>query len=367
MTIERLEVIPKWVDDLLVAGIRFQGKPEEMPAYFEQLYPQVEAYICGKGMVLYHKEAQSPGRPQEIEVCYPVSQAIESGNVKSHVLEGGPMLSTLHSGPYAASGVIGSRGETWMNFVHTINDNNIEIAMGPQHEIRLQDAAEHGQEAQHYLTELQIPVMLPRWLDRLGRGVESCAGEAARRYVMQGSEQLSIFSQSETKSQWVIGAMERLDATLDEQGCYQTMTGCAHRFPAVRIERMKAEFERLGDIDALIDVMRQDLFWYEVLHREGDILYVTKNPVDPEGHRNAQSEVEKRAAYCHCGMMRAAILAQARVSPTFCYCGAGWYTRLWQGILGQPVRIELLRSVMQGDEDCTFAIHLPQDVLAQDG
>ena len=320
MTIETMEVTQKWVADLLLAGIRFQGEPEEIPAYFAQLFPQVEAYVCGKGMLLYHKEAQSPGRPQEIEVCYPVSQVVESGRVKSHVLEGGPMLSILHVGGYGASGVIGSRNETWVNFVHYIIENGVEIAMGPQREIRLLDAAEYGLKTQHYLTELQIPVMLPRWLDRLARGVESCAGEAARQYVMQDSEQLTILSQPETKAQWVTSAMERLDATLDEEDRYQVMTGCAHRFPAVRIERMKAEFERLGDIDALLDVMRQDPYWYEVPHRKGNILYVTKNPVDPEGYQNAQSEVEKRAAYCHCSMMRAAILAQSRVSPTFCYC-----------------------------------------------
>jgi effector-binding domain-containing protein len=367
MTTETLEITQKWVADLLVAGIRFQGDPEEIPAYFEQLYPQVNPYICGSGIVLYHKEAQSPGRPQEMEVCYPVSQVVENERVKSHVLEGGPMLSTLHSGGYEARGVIGSRGETWVNFVQYIIDNGVEIAMGPQREIRLRDAAECGPETGRYLTELQVAVMLPRWLDRLARGVESCAGEAARQHVMQGSERLNILSQPETKAQWVIGAMERLDATADEEGRYQTLTGCAHRFPVVRIERMKAEFERLGDIDALLEVMRQDPYWYESPHREGDIVYVSKNPFDPESYQNASNEVEKRAAYCHCSMMRAAILAGSKVSPTFCYCGAGWYTRLWQGLLGTPVRVDVLRSVMLGDEDCTFAIHLPAGALPEDG
>lgn len=367
MTGEIMNIAQKWIDDLLVAGIRFQGKPEGIPIYFDQLHQQVEPYICGKGMVLYHKEAQSPGREQEIEVCFPVSQVVDHERVRSHVLEGGPMLSALYIGPYEASGVIGSRSEAWQTLVHYVIENNVEIAMGPQREIRLEGPAEHGEASDRYVTEIQVALMLPRWLDRLAQGVENCAGEAAKQHVMQGSELLTVLTEPETKAQWVIGAMDRLDATVDEEGRYQILTGCAHRFPMVRIERMKAELDRSGDIDALLQVMCEDPYWYESPQRNGNIVYVSKNPVDPEGYQNAQDEVEKRAAYCHCSLMRAAILAQARVSPTFCYCGAGWYTRLWEGILGTPVRVDVLRSVMQGDDDCTFAIHLPADALPQDG
>jgi predicted hydrocarbon binding protein len=57
--------------------------------------------------------------------------------------------------------------------------------------------------------------------------------------------------------------------------------------------------------------------------------------------------------------LREAIRAGMTMSGTYCYCGAGWYKQLWEGILGQPVRIEVLKSVLQGDDRCTFAIHLP--------
>jgi hypothetical protein len=35
-----------------------------------------------------------------------------------------------------------------------------------------------------------------------------------------------------------------------------------------------------------------------------------------------------------------------QISPTLCYCGAGWYRRIWEGILEKPVeKIEMLHSV----------------------
>ena len=50
------------------------------------------------------------------------------------------------------------------------------------------------------------------------------------------------------------------------------------------------------------------------------------------------------------------------LSPTFCYCGTGWYRRPWEGILDQPVRVELVQSLLKGDDVCQVAIHLPESV-----
>ena len=58
--------------------------------------------------------------------------------------------------------------------------------------------------------------------------------------------------------------------------------------------------------------------------------------------------------------MRDAIRSGETISGTYCYCGTGWFSRLWVGILGRPVHVELERSVLQGDDDCTFAIHLEE-------
>jgi predicted hydrocarbon binding protein len=51
-----------------------------------------------------------------------------------------------------------------------------------------------------------------------------------------------------------------------------------------------------------------------------------------------------------------------RISGTYCYCGAGFYKGVWEEILQRPVEVEVLESVMRGDEVCTVAIRLPEDV-----
>jgi len=47
------------------------------------------------------------------------------------------------------------------------------------------------------------------------------------------------------------------------------------------------------------------------------------------------------------------------IPPIYCYCGAGFYKGIWEEILQQPVKVEVLKSVLAGDEVCTIAVHLP--------
>jgi hypothetical protein len=112
--------------------------------------------------------------------------------------------------------------------------------------------------------------------------------------------------------------------------------------------------------------MEQDSSWkglpfYEYPKREGNIIYVTKIPHNPKGFLEATDPKQKRASYCHCALIRPAIRDGTPVSPTFCLCGSGWYKSLWEGVLGKPVRVEIVETVSQGAERCTFAIHLPVD------
>jgi hypothetical protein len=47
------------------------------------------------------------------------------------------------------------------------------------------------------------------------------------------------------------------------------------------------------------------------------------------------------------------------MSPTFCWCGSGWYRRLWEGILGQPIEIEHVETLLNGNDQCTLTVTLP--------
>jgi predicted hydrocarbon binding protein len=43
----------------------------------------------------------------------------------------------------------------------------------------------------------------------------------------------------------------------------------------------------------------------------------------------------------------------------FCQCSAGFHKKPYEIIFGQPVKAEVLESVLKGDDICRFAIYLP--------
>jgi effector-binding domain-containing protein len=366
--IEENSITAKHVDEVLVASLRLHGRYDEVPSYFDVLRRQVKPYIKGKGIILYY--GPHPDGGVDVEVCFPVTQAVVTDQVQSWVLPGGEVLSAIHTGSYAADGVVGGRTKTWQDFIAYIFAHKVSIAEDPVREIRVEDAEEHGTETSQYVTEIQLVTMLPQWLRRFVEGLDRHIDAPARRHVMAGSEGITAMSAPDAVADWMTGAMARVDAALpDERTRWDILTQCGHRFPDDRIRAMREEYERQGDLDRLLKVMRQDrtvrgmFSWYEVPEREGHVITVGKDPADPVAFLQAPNEVERRVAYCHCGMMKEAIRSQKQVSPTFCFCGAGWYRRLWEGILGQPVYVEVLTSVMQGDDRCTFAVHLPDSVM----
>jgi len=360
---ENVKLDLKEVNDMLVASLRFQGQHNEIAKHLDRLYKKVRSYINGKPLTLYHGGNAKDG--YQMEVCFPVSQPVETEQIKSRTLEGGWMICTAHAGPYGSPGEEGSLSKSWENFYARIREQGIGLAEGPPREVYLKSRLEHGEDTEKYVTELQEYLLLPRWLARMARGLDHLAGEDIRRQVMAGSKQLTALSRPAENVRWVKGAMERLTAAVNEETQKEIMAGCAHIFPEARIQELRAQYQRLGDIDKLLELMGQDRSvgehsFYSAPRRQGNIIYTTKIPFNPKGYEEAESEVVKRYHYCHCPLVKEAILEGEKISPTFCYCGSGWFKRLWQGILEKPVKVEMLQSVLQGDDCCTFAIHLPR-------
>jgi len=96
--------------------------------------------------------------------------------------------------------------------------------------------------------------------------------------------------------------------------------------------------------------------------RVGNIVYETKIPFLTREYLAESDPTLKRYYYCHCPWARAAVKSGEKVAPIFCNCSAGFHKKPWEGALGQKVQVDVLESVLKGDNRCRFAIHLPEDV-----
>ena len=221
------------------------------------------------------------------------------------------------------------------------------------------------------------------WLAKFSNCLDEIAGKEIRRKVMQGNEELSSLSSRQEVISWSQGAMERLDSLVNENQAQEIMAGCACQYPKSGLQKIRERYETTGDID-LAHQMLQEQFesmlrdslqlgdelvaeivsrgWGSAGIKQGNTIIATKIP--KSGYLieyTKETDPEKqRQYYCHCPRIRDVLKTSETLSPTYCYCGAGFYKGLWEEILQQPVRVQVLESVLQGDQVCKIAVHLPE-------
>jgi effector-binding domain-containing protein len=335
----------KQTDDTLIASTRFTLKKRaELEPKFEKLTQHCQKYINGPAFVIYHWGTGVGEGVFDIEAGFPVSQAVETDGVKSRVLPGERVLSLVHTGPHTEIG----------SSIGQLYDYAAEHGLNPS--LRQREVYLYTDEEQPANNETELHVILHNWNSLLAAGLERVLGAGAREEVMAGSDQITASTGRDARVRWTCAAMDRLDQLADAYQRYDVVSRCAHVFPQERIARLRAVYQQSQDVNQVLKVMAEDVFWYEEPVLKGNVLHVTKNPFDPQGFEKATTRAAKRKSYCHCSIIKNHL---DEMNPTFCQCGAGWYRQLWEGILEKPVRIEMVKALTLGDDVCQFAIHLP--------
>jgi hypothetical protein len=321
----------------------------DIPALIERLRAACGEAICGSPLVVFHGGAVKDGFL--IEAAFPVAQAVETGEVHTCSLEAAPALTMLHYGAHA------TLRETVLKVYAYLDRHAWTTSLFRREIYRALDPAQ----PENNITEVQV--ILHEWERLLAEGSEAVLGAEAHNWLMQGVESITPASTFEDYTAWIEGAIQRLDAlTCDEEKKCQVVSYCAHVFPQERIDHLRAIYLR-GAFDDVLREMYADDFWYEKPVRRGNVIHMRKNPYDPDGYANSTTPAERRRAYCHCSFVHPYLdEIPSRLSPTFCYCGAGWYRRLWEGITGQPVKIEHVETLLRGNEQCTLTITLPLEL-----
>ncbi len=207
------------------------------------------------------------------------------------------------------------------------------------------------------------------WLEekvaKWARLIDEHAGPGVSERVLDGHRELAEASPEE-RAAWSRLAMERLaeavaDVATREKIMERRACVFVEEFGDEPLLELRRIYKETGGVDGVFEAMARDPEKYSRPRREGDVIYETKAPGDAEAFAAAQTPDERRVAYCHCPLARAGAATTPAPEP-YCCCGGGWYGRIWEFIVERPVRVEVLRSVMRGDERCTFAVHLPPGV-----
>ena len=97
--------------------------------------------------------------------------------------------------------------------------------------------------------------------------------------------------------------------------------------------------------------------------RKGKIIFATKIPYNTKAYLEEKDEEVRRYYYCHCPWVKESIRNNGlKVTSMFCQCSAGFHKKPWEMIFGQKLKAKVLSSILQGDDQCRFAIYLPDHV-----
>ncbi|MFH2039133.1 MAG: hypothetical protein ABIJ65_06825 [Chloroflexota bacterium] len=355
MSLQESGIQHKQTESALVAYMRFNLKERsEIHASFHELAQAIPPGNINGAPYCVIQFFSSYTEGFEVEVGFPVRQAVETDQIHSKTWPGLEVLSLVHSGPpgelrstkvklYEFSGEHGLISDEFTREVYS----EWEDAAGP----------------------IEVQFVIHNWNALFARNLERVLGEEKCNQVMRVADPPGLESTPLERFQWVKSAMQCLDVLADEDQKFDVVSSCSHIYPPYQLDKLRKTYQSaressadpLEAVDAVISFMRADPGWGEKdMFRQGNVIYHTKNPVDPQAYQLAKTPEEKRAAYCFCPII--AIHLDRGISDTYCYCGSGWYRQQWQAATGLPVSVKVVQSVVRGDDVCQFAVHLSTEL-----
>lgn len=347
MSIQELGISHKKINKILVTYNNFRGEIKEIPPKIDELYKKCKSYAFDPAIAIINYGVYSEGG-KDIDICIPISKTPEKEDIKTKYIDEVEVLSIYHHGSYDS---LNESAQKLSNYLHTYGVLGTSWLRLVYHKYDLKSPHEN---------EIELQAVLHSWDDRLAKNLDRVLGEDVRKEVMKGREKnFTIESSLDEKVQWIKDVLIRLDNLANDYQKYDILSCCAHEFSQKRIDKLKAIYDKTGNIDEVLTEMNKDFAWYEGQKREGNTIFVQKIPYNQEGYAKARNSDEKKRNYCHCSLVRNYL--NENISPTFCNCSAGWYRQYWEGILGKPVHIKLLKTLVKGDDVCEFEISLPQN------
>jgi len=223
---------------------------------------------------------------------------------------------------------------------------------------------------------------------------EEVLGTARRDVVFDNVEIPSMGTPNQQRVVLTETVMNRLVQIADSDECDQILSDSLRDLEDAWYQDEKKLFEDSRNLDDFLDRNAQNFIAFlekirdedglfftqkitdEVLEyvrskpliargvREGSVLYEVKIPHMTTEFLAETNPQMKRYYYCHCPWVKESLKgSSSKIPPTFCSCSGGFHKKRWEAILGQPLKAEIIESVLKGDDRCKIAIHLPEDIV----
>ncbi len=361
MKMKEAGITYKKIEKTLVASIRKGVKnPDDIKNTVDYLYSILpKEILAGPAYGRINWITSLPeNQGTDMEIGFPITSEFTQGDIKTQLVPTREVLSITHRGSLDQKnktskelwGYVKSKGYISDEFmVEIYHDSNNPLGR-----------------------EIEIQFVIHNWQNLFKQHSQRVLGSDIASTITP--EPLAVEASLESRLEWAKKAIIKVNCHADDAAKYDILSSCAHVFPSKPIEKMKATYEKaketmtsLESIDQVLKMMSVDRAWGKPPAREGNVLIATKNPANQEAYDKASTKAERRQAACFCPVIRSN-LDDPSIPQEYCLCSAGWFRRQWEGALSQPVKVDVLKSVLKGDDFCQFAIHIPENLgLTGDG
>lgn len=225
-------------------------------------------------------------------------------------------------------------------------------------------------------------------LENIESRTKEFQGEEMRHKIFDDFNKPPLGTKKEEMPEYTKTLMKKLEDNLDEESYCRILAGNNHHVPKEAMESEKKFYEESESLDTYLkerhqrkvaelqEYCDQKKIWYEQVItqevvdfvknnqeilsavREGNTLFVTKIPYEPDKYIKEENPLLKRYHACHCTFARETILKNDDVPYRWCYCSAGFAKFPFEVILGRELEVEVLKSALNGDDICRFAIKI---------
>jgi hypothetical protein len=352
---------------LVLATRRSCADHTEVARALAELLPSVSDVLSGPPMALrlgFPRDGQAP-----YELAFPIREPIERNGFVTKTLPAHPAFSIRHEGVLKDGPDGTNLADTWKGFAELVGEKEILVGDDPVRYLYHEGVESVGTAGERIVLEVQYSYHMPMWLDALREGVRSYAGAAAARRVLAGSEGLAEAFDGKRAATWVQSAVARLDREIDDERTRaRILNACAHHYIVQSADLMKAAWDEVNhDLRKLMKKLTDEPFLGNAyrLDESGDEpkIYVQRRPARQEAYDQATDPVEKRYEACFCPLVREAIREGKTVSRSFCHCSGGWFVQEWEVVFGEKPEVELVRTMLEGADECLFAVTVPPGFL----
>lgn len=228
----------------------------------------------------------------------------------------------------------------------------------------------------------------------IGERLGIIVGEESRVRVYKGIELPPLGAPQDAYPKLTKKILDRIEAELPTAKCREVLTWNYHKVPAAAFKEAKKRFATSASLDEYLkgeherlvreleSCMKKGQLWFEqeitpeVLEfvknnqeictgvRRGDRISKVKIPYAPKQFLEEPNPILRKYFACHCQLARTALRdGKPKISPIFCYCSAGFEKVHFDVIFGESVEVELLETLLKGDQCCRFAIKIPKRKL----